>query len=123
MKRPSHKELYNKIRGAKEAVSSGLVNIINQEVIVCDALELDYLIVSDLLNVLSSLLDEISPENYVGKKPPEKSYEQDIQDMDLFAFRVDSSWFKCKVYLKFALYDGELWLVSLHQHREKKEAL
>ena len=121
MKRPSHKELYNKIRGAKEAVSSGLVNIINQEVIACDALELDYLIESDLLNVLSSLLGEISPDNYVGKKPPEKSYEHKIQNMDLFAFRMDSSWFKCKVYLKFALYDGELWLVSLHQHRERKE--
>ena len=121
MKRPSHKELYNKIRGAKEAVSSGLVNIINQEVIACASLDSVYLLESDLLNVLSSFLGEISPDNYVGKKPPEKSYEHKIQNMDLFAFRMDSSWFKCKVYLKFALYDGELWLVSLHQYRERKE--
>ena len=69
--------------------------------------------------MLSGFLDEISPENYVGKRPPEKSYEQEIKDLDLFAFRVESSWFRRRVYLKFTLTGDNLWLVSLHQDREK----
>jgi len=69
--------------------------------------------------VLSGLLDEISPKSYVGKRPPEKSYQEEIKDLDLFAFNVESSWFRCRVYLKFVLTGGDLWLVSLHQDREK----
>lgn len=122
MKRPSHKELYKKILEARKAVANGLINLINQDAIVCDAMELGYLIEPDLIGVLTSLLNEITPNNYAGKRPPEKSYERKIEDLDLFAFRVESRWFNCTVYLKFALYDNELWIVSLHQNREKREA-
>lgn len=119
MQRPSHKELFKKIREAREAVGDGRITILTQNVIACDALELGYLIEEDLVSVLSGLLDEISPENYVGKRPPDKSYEEEIKDLDLFAFKVESSCFRCRVYLKFALTGGDLWLVSLHQDREK----
>jgi len=119
MKRPSHKELSKRIREAKEAVGKGRIAILNQSVIACDALELGYLIEEDLVSVLSGFLDEISPENYVGKRPPEKSYEEELKDLDLYAFRVESSCFRCRVYLKFTLTGGDLWLVSLHQDREK----
>ncbi|MDY6839365.1 MAG: hypothetical protein SWH78_15475 [Thermodesulfobacteriota bacterium] len=119
MKRPSHKELSKKIREAKQAVGTGRIAILNQSVIACDALKLGYLIEEDLVSVLSSLLDEISPENYVGKRPPEKSYEEEIKDLYLYAFKIKSSWFRCRVYLKFTLTGGNLWLVSLHQDREK----
>ena len=120
MKRPSHKELYKKILEARKAVANGLVNLINQDAVVCDAMELGYLIESDLIGVLTSLLNEITPDNYAGKRPPEKSYERQIEDLDLFAFRIESCWFNCAVYLKFALYNNELWIVSLHQNREKR---
>ena len=120
MKRPSHKELYKKILKARKAVANGLINLVNQDAVVCDAIELGYLIESDLIGVLTSLLNEISPNNYAGKRTPEKSYERQIEDLDLFAFRIESSWFNCAVYLKFALYNNELWIVSLHQNREKR---
>lgn len=84
-------------------------------------MELGYLIESDLIGVLTSLLNEITPNNYVGKRPPEKSYERQIEDLELFAFKAESSWFNCTVYFKFSLYDNELWVVSLHQNREKRE--
>ena len=119
MQRPSHKELFKKIREARNAVEEGQVGILNPDVIACDALDLGYLIEEDLVSVLSGLLDEILPENYVGKRPPEKSYQEDIKDLDLFAFKVESSLFRCRVYLKFTLTGGHLWLVSLHQDREK----
>ena len=121
MKRPSHKELYKKILKARKAVANGLINLVNQDAIVCDAIELGYLIESDLIGVLTSLLNEITPNNYAGKRPPEKSYERQIEDLDLFDFRIESSWFNCAVYLKFALYNNELWIVSLHRNREKRE--
>jgi hypothetical protein len=119
MQRPSYKELFKKIREAREAVAKGRIVILNQNVIGCDALELGYLIEEEIVNVLSGLLDEILPKNYVGKRPPEKSYEDEIKDLDLFAFKVESSWFRCRIYLKFALTGGSLWLISLHQDREK----
>ena len=75
MQRPSYKEVFNKIKEAKKAVAEKRIIILNQDVIACDALELGYLIEEDLVNVFSELLNEISPENYVGKRPPQKSYE------------------------------------------------
>ena len=119
MQRPSYKELFNKIKEAKKAVAEKRIILLNQNVIACDALELGYLIEEDLVNVLSELLNEILPENYVGKRPPQKSYEQDIKDLDLFAFKLDSTRFGCKVYLKFTLGGDDFWLVSLHRDRKE----
>ncbi|MCF8069202.1 MAG: hypothetical protein K9L30_11515 [Desulfobacterales bacterium] len=121
MNRPSHKELYGKIIEARHAVSEGFVSIIKPDAVACDAIELDYAIDLELLDVLSELLNEISPSHYAGKRPPEKSYEQEITGLDLFAFKIESKRFKCRVYLKFAIVESELWLVSLHQDRDKKE--
>jgi hypothetical protein len=121
MTRPSPKELYRKILEARQAAAKKLVNAVKPDVIACDAIELDYSIGTEMFEVLSELLDEISPKHYVGKKPPEKSYEQEISGLDLFAFKIRSNRFKCRIYLKFTIFNGELWLVSLHQDRDKKE--
>jgi hypothetical protein len=39
---------------------------------------------------------------------------------ELFAFRWVSKRFGCNAYLKFALKEDNFYLVSLHQHRQKK---
>lgn len=122
MKRPFHKELYGKIREAKRAVSEGEVLIVEQEVVAADALELEYLIETELLDVLQELLEETSPGHYAGTRPPQRSYEREIEGLELFAFVVESMRFKCRVYFKFALAEGFFWLVSLHQDRSNKEA-
>lgn len=120
MLRPTHKELSNKIREAKKAVSKKAISVIKPDVIASDALELGYHFENDLLKVIKSLLDEISPGNYAGSKPPQKSYEDEIKDTDLFAFNVESSWFGCGIYLKFTVFDDKFWLVSLHKNREER---
>lgn len=117
MKRPSHKELTGKIRQATEAVSESHINILDPVSIAADASELNYL-VDDIANVLSEVLKEITPLNYVGRKPPKRSNEDKIKDCELFAFRWESKRFGCEAYLKFTLKDEILWLVSLHVHRE-----
>lgn len=93
----------------------------NQVSLAADAVELDYDIELDLVKVLMELLDAASPSDYTGSRPPQRSYEQDIQGLELFAFTVTSRRFKCRVYLKFVVAQGWFWLVSLHPDRPIKE--
>jgi len=117
MIRPSDKEIIKRIKEAQEAAAKGRIAILNQEAIASDALELGYLVKGELESVLSELLGLISAVHYVGTRPPQRSYEQTIRDLELFAFEVTSSRFKCPIYFKFTLSAGILWLVSLHKSR------
>ena len=102
MERPSKRELYNKIKQAKWLVFSDSLLIINPEVIAEDAIDLGYMI-GDIKTVLLTILDEIDIDHYAGAYPAQKSYESQIQNSELFAFRWKSKYFGCDVYLKFAL--------------------
>ncbi|MBW1893996.1 MAG: hypothetical protein JRI91_09910 [Deltaproteobacteria bacterium] len=119
MERPSGKELYNKIKQAKEAVSNNLIHIIDPAVVAADAIELGYQAVN-LKNVLSDILEEIGPNHYAGYRPPQKSYKSEILGLELFAFRWVSKRFGCESYMKFSIMQGRMYLVSLHPHRVKK---
>ncbi len=117
MKRPSHKEITNKIQQAKKAVINGHILFINQSSLVSDALELGYLFSSEIKQILTDLLNKASPENYVGGKPPQKSYKQEINGLELFAFREKSDFLNEIIYFKFALANEHIYLISLHKHR------
>ncbi len=121
MNRPSHKELTRKLYAASQAVRKGRVALLNQLSLAADAIELGYSIEIELEAVLIEMLDETNPVHYTGSRPPQKSYEQDIRDLELFAFTVESSRFNCRVYFKFALAEKMFWLVSLHPDRPIKE--
>ena len=120
MVRPSNKELTGKIRQAKEALLEGRIALVEPDVIVTDALELGYLI-ENMVNILSDILNEVTPGDYAGTRPPQRSYEDNIRDCELFAFRWQSKLFGCETYLKFTLKDDTLWVVSLHEHRIDRE--
>ncbi len=115
--RPSAHEINRRIRKARRALAEGRIAILNQEILVSDAIELSYLIEDELETVLSDLLNLISSEHYVGTKPPQRSYEKAIKDLELFAFEVESPRFNCWIYFKFVLRAETLWLVSLHKSR------
>ncbi len=121
MIRPSDKEIIKRIKEARETVAKGQTAILNQEAVASDALELGYLVQEELESVFSELLELITPANYVGTRPPQRSYEQIIKEMELFAFEVVSPRFKCPIYFKFASSPGILWLVSLHKSRGRQE--
>jgi hypothetical protein len=123
MQRPSNRELFGKVRDAKAAVSNEDVLLIDPDVIAEDAIELGYDIGSELLEVLTELLEGMSPSHYAGSHPPQRSYERKIEGLALFPFVVESPRFKCRVYFKFALSRGSLWLVSLHEDRPVKESV
>lgn len=120
MKRPSRKELFQKIKVAKDAVSKGRVILLDdqEESIISDAFELGYDVEDELLIILSDLLAQTKPENYQGGTPPQKSYEREIKGFELFAFKLRISSFDCEIYYKFTIRDDDLWLVSLHKDRK-----
>lgn len=111
------------MRDAKAAVRDRDVFLIDQDVIAEDAMELGYNIGDELLDVLADLLERTSLNHYAGSHPPQKSYKGEIEGLELFPFVVESPRFKCRVYFKFALSGGSLWLVSLHHDRPIKESL
>lgn len=117
MQRPSNKELFGKLREARAAVQKGNIFPLDQDVIAEDAIELGYDIGDELQQVLTELLDESTVHHYAGSRPPQKSYKQEIEGLELFAFVVESRRFAGRVYFKFAIIEGLLWLVSLHQDR------
>jgi hypothetical protein len=119
MERPSWGELSKKIQLANELVSDNAINIIDPTVIAADAIELGYQI-KELQKVLLSVLGEITPKEYAGTRPPQKSYKEQITGSELYAFRWKSKFFGCETYLKFCLKETHLYLVSLHPHREGK---
>ncbi len=54
------------------------------------------------------------------KRPSFKELNKEILDLDLYAFHFWSKRFGCRVYLKFALEQDRLWLISLHRDRPEK---
>lgn len=116
MKRPSHREINGKLKQAREAASEKQIAFVEPSIILSDLLELNCL-VEDVSDKLSDILSEIRPRDYQGSRPPAKSYERSILDCELFAFRWSSKIFGCRMYLKFAIKGGCIWIVSLHRHR------
>jgi hypothetical protein len=117
--RPSHREIIGKLTSAKAAVSRGQMAFVNDRVIREDLLELDIL-VEDLPELLPCVLDELNPELYRGARPPQRSYEDTIKGCELYAFTWRSRAVGCDIYLKFALKNDWLWVVSFHRERKAK---
>ena len=122
MLRPSNKELFGKLREAKAALKSGAFFLLDPDVIAEDAIELGYDIGDELTEILAELLEAASLGDYAGSRPPQRAYKREIEGLELFAFAVESRRFACRVYFKFALSGGALWLVSLHEDRPLEEA-
>jgi hypothetical protein len=121
--RPSEKEIGKRIKEAQKALAEGRVAVLNQEVIASDALELGYLIEEDFGPLLAELLDALAPAHYTGTRPPQRSYESKIKHQDLVVFEVTSTRLNCRLYFKFAVRHGILWVVSLHKSRGRQEVL
>ncbi len=109
-----------KIKTADKAVTEGHVRIVNRAAMVSDALELSYLFEDEFSEVLSDLLNNTTPEHYTGTRPPQRSYEVDINGMELFAFKVNSTILNTLIYYKFSIKKNCCYVVSLHKDREKE---
>jgi len=122
MNRPSHRELTGKLQAALQAVHDNRIVLVEAEVLVADAIELGYSIRNELHLILIELLISTSPEHYAGGRPPHRSYETRIRDLELWAFSVVCPHLATRVYYKFALHANCFYLVSLHVCREQGES-
>lgn len=116
MDRPYPKELNTKLKEAREAAASGRIHLVESVPILADLLDLDFLM-KNLVRELPGIIGEITPKHYKGERPPMRSYEKPILNLELFPFSWKSKIFGCSMYLKFALKGGYLWIVSLHMDR------
>ncbi len=117
MTRPTHKELNKKIQAATLAVEQGKVVYLDPFVLALDAMELGYDFENDIIMILSDLLSVVTPANYAGTRPPQRSYALVIKGMDLFAFTVQGSILVDVVYLKFSIKNDYCYIASLHKNR------
>ena len=120
MSRPSYVEINNKIRQARKAASENRISILSSLSTAADALELGFGI-EDISHVLLDILKEKTPNDYAGYYPPQRSYEEEILQCELFSFRWISKRLGCRAYLKFAFKGKQMWLVSLHEDRKDEE--
>jgi hypothetical protein len=118
--RPSYKELDKRLKEAKECLDGGSVLFANPSKAVGELYELDIADTDELPPLLRELLGEISPDDYVGSKPPQKSYEKSIEGLELLAFSWWSKKLSQQMYIKFVLKNGRYYYVSLHPDRSSK---
>ncbi|MFN4173654.1 MAG: hypothetical protein ACK4HV_00925 [Parachlamydiaceae bacterium] len=122
-KRPSDRELTNRLNEAKKFldIQSGL--FANPSKAVGELNDLDIEDTNNVWRLIRELLEEISPRDYKGTRPPQKSYEKTIEGHELLAFSWSSSKYGKQMYIKFVLKNERYYYVSLHPCRstEQKE--
>jgi hypothetical protein len=81
-------------------------------------------LLEDQTEILTAALQEISPDDYAGRHPPEPSYEPAAQRQELFPFQWQSRRFgNRRMYLKFSMSSGgepRVFIHSLHPSRPKR---
>lgn len=117
--KPSHKALTGKIEFARKAVRTGKIVLLSPDIIAADLANLGRE-VDEISNILYELLENTSPKNYAGTRPPQRAYESEIPGCELYAFKAASKTVGCTMYFKFTVNDDKFWLVSLHEDRQEK---
>lgn len=120
-KRPSDRELIKRLNEAKEFLKNRYGVFANPSKAVGELNDLDIGDANDVWLLIRELLEEISPKDYRGSRPPQKSYEKAIAGLELLAFSWWSSKCAKQMYIKFVLKDERYYYVSLHQSRSTEQ--
>ena len=126
--RPSHKELARKLREATECVRTRRWFPADPAKLKANWDELEdggyvesAVLEAEQVDILIEALSELSPAHYVGRFPPERSYEQRTRALELFCFCWRSSFFgNCEMFLRLSVVPGDggcAWIYSLHPAR------
>jgi hypothetical protein len=99
-KRPSDRELRNKLGAAKQALQRAPGFFVDPGKVVGELNDLDVGKSSHVWPLILKLLDEIDSSHYSGGRPPHKAYEKSIEGQELFAFSWASKELGKKMYLK-----------------------
>jgi hypothetical protein len=116
-KRPSDRELFKRINEAKEFLKNRNGLFANPSKAVGELSDLDICDANAIWRLIEELLEEISPKDYRGTRPPQKSYEKATAGYELLAFSWWSAKFAKQMYIKFVLKNERYYYISLHQSR------
>ena len=123
MERPSHKELAGKLKTAGALLESGRWAAGDPAGLAANFTEMDLFFGDKQQAALRGALAELRPEDYHGKRPPERSYKPVTKGAEMFAFSWESKRFGKKMYLKFALVGAgagqTMYVYSFHASRER----
>ena len=119
--RPSDREIDKRLNEAKEILKKRPGLFANPSKAVGELNNLNIEDTNDLWFLIRELLEEISPKDYKGTRPPQKSYEKTIAGRELFAFSWWSSKYARQMYIKFVLKNERYFYVSLHQSRSSEQ--
>ena len=117
--RPSPRECINKVHGALKAISLKRCFIPLPESLpeTYECLGIDS--ESELWEIIKQLLCELAScdpyKCYCGKHPPERSYKDQLRDMELWPYCCYSNVVNREIYIKFCLKDGCFYFVSCHE--------
>ena len=121
--RPSNKEIYDKVCFALESLRAGRWQIGLTKHLTGDLAELELDSTQDLPNLLIELLEEIKAAGpvscYAGSRPPQRSYEREIQDLELWAYHWQSHRLGKRMYLKLAM--KKQWYIHVDCHEDRPE--
>ena len=120
-KRPSDRELTKRLDEAKEFLKNRYGVFATPSKAVGELNDLDIGDTNDVWQLIRELLEEISPKDYRGSRPPQKSYEKAIAGSELFAFSWWSTRCAKQMYIKFVLKNERYHYVSLHQSRSTEQ--
>ncbi|MEI8301113.1 MAG: hypothetical protein WCG10_05845 [Chlamydiota bacterium] len=121
MKRPSGREIDNRLKEAKEAVKKNQVAFANFNKIYGELENLGIEDTSEIWNLILKLLNEIEIRHYAGQYPPKSNTEPFGTGSDLWAFHWHSKTLEKEMYLKFSIKDSFFYYVSLHESKFPRE--
>jgi len=117
-RRPSHKELSRKLRVARDRLFDGKWRVVRYRTFVEECEELNLLTAEERTDALKKVMEEITPDHYIGRHPPLKGSRGEILEMDLFEFSYKAKFLNEQVYLKFAVGEEQLFIVSFHRAKK-----
>jgi len=119
--RPSAKELSQKVNSALAAVRARHIQFPLTKHLVADVDSLGVADEEALIALVIRLLEEIlssgPQECYAGGRPPQRSYEPEIREKELWAFVWPSRLLNKRMYLKFVLKKDVYLYVDCHEDR------
>ena len=115
VKRPTYREIEKRLKEAKEALEAEPRRAKFANPNKCKGEQIEPGLILKLIK------GEIRPGHYKGAYPPLKSYESAIKNCDLWPFSWDSDRLERRMYLKFAIKDGNFYYVSLHEDKPSKD--
>lgn len=100
-KRPSDRELTKRLYEAKEFLKNRCGFFANPSKAMGELNDLECGDANDMWQLIRELLEEMSPKDYKGTRPPQKSYEKTIAGLELLAFSWWSPKYSKQMYIKF----------------------